>query len=36
LQAADRVIAVSDYVKQILLDRLNISPNRITTNLPWT
>lgn len=29
LQAADRVIAVSDYVKQILLDRLNVSPNRI-------
>lgn len=29
LRAADRVIAVSDYVKQILVDCLNVSPNQI-------
>jgi glycosyltransferase involved in cell wall biosynthesis len=29
LRAADRVIAVSDHVKQILIDCLNVSPNHI-------
>jgi len=29
LRAADRIIAVSEYVKQILIDCLNVSPNYI-------